>query len=109
MRVTNSFPMTGRMLRIACGMMMRTIDSHFEKPSDIAPSSCPFGMDWIPERTISHSYAPEFRISARTPAESLSKSTPMIWKLGKWMPRNGNPKNTREICTKTGVPRMTST
>lgn len=26
-----------------------------ENPRDMAPSSWPFGMDWMPERTISHS------------------------------------------------------
>ena len=87
---------------------LRDDDAHHRLPLREAKRHRTFELS-LRDGLDTRANAPEFRISARTPAESLSKSTPMIWKLGKWMPRNGSPKNTREICTKTGVPRMTST
>ena len=43
-------------------------------PRDRAASVWPPSMDWMPERMISHRYAPEFRARATTPGKEPFKA-----------------------------------
>ena len=73
MMVTNSLAMAGRMLRMACGRIMKRMVCSLDMPSEREASVWPPSIDWMPERMISDRYAPELSASATTPGKNRSK------------------------------------
>ena len=52
MMVTNSLAMAGRMLRMACGRIMKRMVCSLDMPSEREASVWPPSIDWMPERMI---------------------------------------------------------